>query len=657
MADEQSQMNGASVSDANVLEAQHREVGSRASRQWLSKDRIGAIAWMGAVVSAGVGVAIALATAPTTRNDFFAPGTQPNTLTRPLAIGCSGCHGYYDKNIEPYRPWAASMMGQSARDPIFHACLTIANQDAAFAGEMCLRCHVPQGWYRGGSNDPTGGGMEGADFQGVGCSVCHRAVDPIYTPGQSPAVDQSILSALAHPVVNPHNTTLVLDPEDRRRGPYELEITPHQWLQSPYHQSPRLCANCHEVSNPVYSKTPEGYRLNALDAPHPTGNKFDMFPIERTYSEWNNSTFASGPISLPHPDDAAMNRFGGNNPLVQTCQDCHMPRAEGTGCDPAFGTTPRVTHARHYFNGANTWVLRAVRSLFEDFETDLSEATVNDSIERTQGMLAAASDLELSQLGNQIAVRIVNQTGHKLPTGYPEGRRMWINVKFYDAGGSLVTEHGAYDPATAVLDKTSTKVYEGKLGMDAYAAALHNEPEGESFHFVLNNMWTKDNRIPPRGFTNAAFQAVQAGHVGYSYADGQHWDDTMFTVPAGAARAEVRVFHQLTTKEYIEFLRDENTTDNRGQVAYDQWVLHGKSTPTLMDFGQLFVTAAPPCSIDFNNDGLFPSDDDVIDFLSVFAGGACSTGNCNSIDFNGDGLFPSDEDVLSFFSVLAGGPC
>jgi hypothetical protein len=63
-------------------------------------------------------------------------------------------------------------------------------------------------------------------------------------------------------------------------------------------------------------------------------------------------------------------------------------------------------------------------------------------------------------------------------------------------------------------------------------------------------------------------------------------------------------------------------------------------------------------TIDFNNDGLFPSDDDIYDFLSVYAGGPCSAGNtCNDIDFNNDGLFPSDEDIIAFFRVLAGGAC
>ena len=43
---------------------------------------------------------------------------------------------------------------------------------------------------------------------------------------------------------------------------------------------------------------------------------------------------------------------------------------------------------------------------------------------------------------------MTNNTGHKLPTGYPEGRRMWLNLRAYDDDGELIYESGAYDPAT-----------------------------------------------------------------------------------------------------------------------------------------------------------------------------------------------------------------
>ncbi len=64
----------------------------------------------------------------------------------------------------------------------------------------------------------------------------------------------------------------------------------------------------------------------------------------------------------------------------------------------------------------------------------------------------------------------------------------------------------------------------------------------------------------------------------------------------------------------------------------------------------------PPCNdLDFNNDGLFPDDSDLLAFLAVLAGEACST--CDPLDFNNDGLFPDDSDLLAFLRVLAGSPC
>lgn len=64
------------------------------------------------------------------------------------------------------------------------------------------------------------------------------------------------------------------------------------------------------------------------------------------------------------------------------------------------------------------------------------------------------------------------------------------------------------------------------------------------------------------------------------------------------------------------------------------------------------------CSdIDFNNDGLFPDTADIDDFLTVFSGGACSTGTCDPIDFNGDNLFPDTLDIDNFLAVFSGGSC
>jgi hypothetical protein len=66
----------------------------------------------------------------------------------------------------------------------------------------------------------------------------------------------------------------------------------------------------------------------------------------------------------------------------------------------------------------------------------------------------------------------------------------------------------------------------------------------------------------------------------------------------------------------------------------------------------------PACdSIDFNGNGVFPEDQDVLDYVDVLAGGECPTGTCNDIDFNNNGVFPEDQDLTDFFTVLAGGNC
>ena len=113
------------------------------------------------------------------------------------------------------------------------------------------------------------------------------------------------------------------------------------------------------------------------------------------------------------------------------------------------------------------------------------------------------------------------------------------------------------------------------------ASAL-GQPAGHSFHFVLSDTVFFDNRIPPRGFTNAGFVAVQSPPVGYAYADGQYWDDTEYYLPLSADSVEATLYYQTTSKEYVEFLRDANTTNSAGQDLYDAWVAQGKAPPVVI---------------------------------------------------------------------------
>ncbi|MAY74513.1 MAG: hypothetical protein CMJ31_07390 [Phycisphaerae bacterium] len=569
--------------------------------------------WAGGLVALAGGAYVAMGVpVPTTLNDFFAPGTQPEMTDFVPVFGpdeCSACHGGFDAAHAPYDSWVASPMGQASRDPAFWACLAVANQDVDFAGDFCLRCHTPAGWLAGNSTPTDGSQLAGTDFTGVNCNFCHRMVDPLNHPG-APEADTEVLARLTDIPADHHSGQYVIDHRDRRRGPYDLGFFfIHDWEQAPFQRSSEMCATCHDVSNPVFDAQPDGtYTLGTLDAPHATHNKFDQFPIERTYSEWLVSDFGDGPIDMG-------GRFGGTNPLVSSCQDCHMPEDPGQGC--SFGEF-REDLGTHQFAGGNTWLLNAVREQFPDSETGLTDDNVAASIARTELMLQSASDLELSQMGSDLNVRVINQSGHKLPTGYPEGRRMWVNVQFFDGADQLIDERGAYDFVTADLTTGDTKVYEGKLGITAEVSMLTGLPAGESFHFALNSVWVKDNRIPPVGATMAELESVQAAPVGASYADNQNWDDTLYDIPAGATSAEVRVYYQSVSKEYVEFLRDENTTNTAGDDFYAVWQATGMSTPVEMDFQEIAITQG----------GCVPADlglpygqldiADVVEFLRAF---------------------------------------
>jgi hypothetical protein len=517
---------------------------------------------------------------PTTLRDFDMPGTQPfgggPALDPPS--GCANCHGNYNAAVEPYFNWAGSMMSHAARDPLFEANMAIANQDAPDSGDLCLRCHLPRGWLSGRSVPTDGKGMLAADRMGVACDLCHRMVDPVYTAGASPTNDLGVLALLTFADTNAGNGMFVVDPYSFQRGPFADPATPHTFLASPFHRKAAICGTCHDVSNPAFQKDAEGnYVANAFNTTATNFSPHSMAPVERTYSEWLASAYNT-PTGVHAP------QFAGNKAdgMVSICQDCHMRDVAGQGCDPAqFPAVPtRGDIPLHDMTGGSTWLPGLLTNLYP---AEVSAPAIAAGIQRAIQMLTNAASLAIGDAPGQLKVTVTNECGHKLPTGYPEGRRIWLNVKFYDDANTPLGESGAYDGATGVLTHDhEVKIYEVHPGLETNLANALGLPPGPSLHFVLNNRIYEDNRIPPRGFTNAAFAAFGGAPVGYEYADGQYWDDTLYTLPTGATRAEVRLYYQSTSKEFVEFLRDENTSNTKGLEMYANWATNGMCPPTLM---------------------------------------------------------------------------
>jgi hypothetical protein len=96
---------------------------------------------------------------------------------------------------------------------------------------------------------------------------------------------------------------------------------------------------------------------------------------------------------------------------------------------------------------------------------------------------------------------------------------------------------------------------------------------------VLNDIIEKDNRIPPKGFNNAAFAEHLSAPVGAVYADGQYWDDVPLEPPADYSRIVVNLMYQSVSWEYMKFLAEENRTDDWGKRLYEAYNKTGKCPP------------------------------------------------------------------------------
>src|SRR5262249_60999153 len=82
-----------------------------------------------------------------------------------------------------------------------------------------------------------------------------------------------------------------------------------------------------------------------------------------------------------------------------------------------------------------------------------------------------------------VTVRVLNRTGHKLPTGYADGRRVFVELS---VAGQVVS--GAYDGDGGVLlDDPQLAVFE----------AVHARADGGLGHLALPGTLPKDTRVTP----------------------------------------------------------------------------------------------------------------------------------------------------------------
>jgi hypothetical protein len=190
---------------------------------------------------------------------------------------CGGCH------TEIYQQWQGSMLNNSMVDNLYQAMHARASSETNGAIDaFCTLCHTPIGTLSGEVPPLDNPEMSDISRDGVQCDFCHTVTG-------STGIG---------------NASFEFSPSDVKRGPFDDAVSPfHETSYSEFLTKSEFCGMCHNLNHPI----------NGL-------------PLETTYTEWENSTYAEQGIQ---------------------CQDCHMTPGPGV-TKPNPGTTATAGPAREH---------------------------------------------------------------------------------------------------------------------------------------------------------------------------------------------------------------------------------------------------------------------------------------------------------------------
>lgn len=247
----------------------------------------------------------------------------------------------------------------------------------------------------------------------------------------------------------------------KRDMPYEqMDASKHQGYHHVLITRAELCSACHDVTNPLPIKNRVGKWAGA-------------FPIERTYTEWLGSRYADRPGNR---------RF--DPEFKRDCQTCHMQQdygQPGTAQTLYHGRTPAPPiespvadggssrpYFTHHFVGGNSYMPRMIGASTNDtggvepypklsifsftsadekspyhnaYWTDIDQRgpmvqQTRFAWDRLRNVLdLAVSGPQHAAAGSRapVTIRLTNSgSGHKFPTGFPEGRVAWLAVHAFD---------------------------------------------------------------------------------------------------------------------------------------------------------------------------------------------------------------------------------
>lgn len=484
---------------------------------------------------------------------------------------CYGCHGpdnigpvYAMRNeagedVNPLDNWRSTMMGNSARDPLWRAKVshevTVNPGHQSALEDKCTSCHAPMGRY---DKFLSGQGHY---------SIAELVQDPIAKDG---------VSCLACHMQGPDSLgltfsgTLHFDTNNVLFGPYGSEDDPpifgapmesfvgYNPTYGPHINDAGICAGCHTL----ITETAD------LDGNH-TG---DTFVEQATYHEWLNSSF--------NTDADPQNGL--------SCQACHMPRIDDAVVISALYDflTPRSPFGQHHLAGANVFMLNLLKHNLTELELTSSSVRFDSTIARTTRMLQNQSLLlETSVVGRtsdevDIDVKLTNLAGHKFPSGYP-ARRAFIELQIKDDQGNTLFRSGAWDPTYEVVGHDAV--------FEPHYDVITQEDQAQIYESVMGDVngdkttvleralsHLKDNRLVPAGFSTAHYTYDTTEIVGVPTEDldfnrdamgveGSGTDITHYQVAmngyTGLLTIEARVWYQSVPPRWLEEMFEFNTEE------------------------------------------------------------------------------------------------
>ena len=450
------------------------------------------------------------------------------------SANCVSCHTNEDmrvstetgeRDVSIGTAWETSTMANAARDPYWHA--VVAYELDRFPmheeeiDDTCTRCHAPManeyakkeglplphildkgseadGTFEPGlisraADDPLF--QHGAD--GVSCSLCHQ-IDPGNLGTEPGASMPESAQTGGWTVLDKRGGDLAERPaygqyaDDLISG-YMSQKANFVPVYGAHMSRSETCATCHNLNVEPIDK--DGVPLEGVD----------HFAEQANYTEWLFSDYAKE-----------------GNPLEQSCQDCHMPVLEQSVEIGEGAVEKRAGFREHTFLGANT----VMQSMMRDFAEELGiepgldfDASIARNREFLQNESAEIEVLDLIQSteadGERLAfdVRIVNKTGHKLPSGY-HSRRVWLHVLVTDENGAQVFESGrmnADGSIVGVAEDINPNDWERHFDtitspsqVQVYQAIVGNSDDERTQSLLNGSHYLKDNRLTPTGLLKKA---------------------------------------------------------------------------------------------------------------------------------------------------------